>query len=139
MGDAMGEARVASLVGHAGKVVVVGESGAPASGGGVAHRGHLLECDADAAARGVSDGLLVHISEAIFNQAVSEEQSGYGERAGVSMGADTRANTASGGGAPQVGDLRLLEDGGERGGALVSGLVIYETASKGWDGDGGRE
>ena len=93
MGDAMGEARVASLVGHAGKVVVVGESGAPASGGGVAHRGHLLECDADAAARGVSDGLLVHISEAIFNQAVSEEQSGYGERAGVSMGIDTKANT----------------------------------------------
>ena len=93
MGDAMGEARVASLVGHAGKVVVVGESGAPASGGGVAHRGHLLECDADAAARGVSDGLLVHISEAIFNQAVSEEQSGYGERAGVSMGADRKTNT----------------------------------------------
>ena len=91
MGDAMGEARVALLVGHAGKVVVVGESGAPASaGGGVAHRGHLLECDADAAARGVSDGLLVHISEAIFNQAVSEEQSGYGERAGVSMGIDTK-------------------------------------------------
>ena len=28
MGDAMGEARVASLVGHAGEVVV-GESGAP--------------------------------------------------------------------------------------------------------------
>ena len=47
MGDAMGEARIASLVRHAGEVVV-GESGAPASGGGVAHRGHLLECDADA-------------------------------------------------------------------------------------------
>jgi hypothetical protein len=43
--------------------------------------------------------------------------------ANVSAGADTRANTASGGGAPQVGDLRLLEDGGERGGALVSDLV----------------
>ena len=54
------------------------------------------------------------------------------------MGADTRANTASGGGAPQVGDLRLLEDGGERGGALVSDLVASETASEGWGGDGER-
>jgi hypothetical protein len=43
-----------------------------------------------------------------------------------------------GGGAPQVGDLRLLEDGGERGGALFSDLVVSETASEGWDGDGER-
>ena len=55
---------------------------------------------------------------------------GNGERVGVSMGADTRANTASGGGAPQVGDLRLLEDGGERGGALVSDMVVVETAGE---------
>ena len=54
------------------------------------------------------------------------------------MGADTRANTASGGGAPQVGDLRLLEDGGERGGALGSDAVASETASEGWGGDGER-
>jgi len=54
------------------------------------------------------------------------------------MGADTRANTASGGGAPQVGDLRLLEDGGERGGALVSDYVPPQTASGGWGGDGER-
>ena len=46
------------------------------------------------------------------------------------MGADTRANTASGGGAPQLGDLRLLEDGGERGGALVSDLVVPQTVSE---------
>jgi hypothetical protein len=43
-----------------------------------------------------------------------------------------------GGGAPQVGDLRLLEDGGERGGALVSDVVGSETASEGWGGDGER-
>ena len=30
------------------------------------------------------------------------------------MGADTKGNTLWGGGAPEVGDLRLLEDGGER-------------------------
>ena len=61
----------------------------------MAHRGHLLECDADAAARGVFDGLLAHISEAVGIQAVSEEQSGYGERAGMSMGIDRNANTGA--------------------------------------------
>ena len=35
------------------------ESNVGAPGGGVAHRGRLLEGDADAAARGVFDGLLV--------------------------------------------------------------------------------
>ena len=50
------------------------------------------------------------------------------------MGADTRANTASGGGAPQLGDLRLLEDGGERGGALGSDVIESETVR-----DGGSE
>jgi len=44
----------------------------------------------------------------------------------------------SGGSAPQVGDLRLLEDGGERGGALVSEYVPPQTASGGWGGDGER-
>ena len=36
-----------------------------------------------------------------------------------------------GDGPPQVGDLRLLEDGSERGGALVSDRVVSETASEG--------
>ena len=45
----------------------------------------------------------------------------------VSMGIDTKKQTLWGGGAPQVGDLRLLEDGSERGGALVSDLVVVET------------
>ena len=43
------------------------------------------------------------------------------------MGADTKVNTR-GGGALQMGDLRLLEDGGERGGAFVSHTVAPETA-----------
>jgi len=43
------------------------------------------------------------------------------------MGADVKANTG-GGGALQLLDLRLLEDGGERGGALDSDVVAVETA-----------
>ena len=62
-----GEQLAGSLVGEAGEAVVgvAGESGVAAEsdvgapGGGVAHRGRLLEGDADAAARGVFDGLLV--------------------------------------------------------------------------------
>ena len=46
---------------------------------------------------------------------------------GVSMGADTKANTR-GRGALEVGDLRLLEDGGEHGGALGSNVVAGEAA-----------
>jgi hypothetical protein len=36
----------------------------------------------------------------------------------------------SGGSAPQVGDLRLLEDGGERSGALGSDVVASEPVSE---------
>ena len=76
MGEVMGEARVGSLVGDAGEAVV-GELGAPgASGGGVAHRGRLLENDEDAAARGVYDRLFGLVGKAVFPQTVSEEQSG---------------------------------------------------------------
>ena len=48
----------------------------------------------------------------------------------------TQKRTLSGSGAPEVGDLRLLEDGSERGGALVSDVVPIETASEGQDGNG---
>ena len=49
------------------------------------------------------------------------------------MGVDTFANTIGSRfeatqGALQVGDLCLLEDGSERGGALGSDVVILETA-----------
>ena len=37
-----------------------------------------------------------------------------------------------------MSDLRLLEDGGEREGALVSDPVSSETASEGWGGNGER-
>ena len=37
-----------------------------------------------------------------------------------------------------MGDPRLLEDSGERGSALVSDLVVPETANKGRSEDGGR-
>jgi len=47
------------------------------------------------------------------------------------QGALAEKRTLWGGGAPQVCDLRLLEDGGERGGAQVSNPVASETASKG--------
>ena len=47
----------------------------------------------------------------------------------MSRGADTTANTR-GGGAHQLGDLCLLEDGGEHGGALMSDLVKAETANE---------
>ena len=53
----------------------------------------------------------------------------------MSAGADkkvsmalTEKRTLSGGGALEVGDHRLLEDGCERGGALVSDLVVPDTA-----------
>ena len=50
----------------------------------------------------------------------------------MSTGADTKANT-QGRGALEISDLRLLEDGSERGGALVSELVVIETARDGWE------
>ena len=42
----------------------------------------------------------------------------------------TRKRTLLGGGAPQGGNLCLLEDGSERGGALVSDLVAADTAGE---------
>ena len=43
-----------------------------------------------------------------------------------------------GNGAPEVVDLRLLEDGGERGGALDSDVVAIETVGEGRSEDGKR-
>ena len=47
----------------------------------------------------------------------------------------TKRRTLWGCGAPQVRDLRLLEDGFERGGTLISDVVAFETASKGQGGE----
>jgi hypothetical protein len=55
------------------------------------------------------------------------------------MGADSaRKRTLWGSSALEMGDHRLLEDGSERGGALVSDQVVSETASEGWGGDSER-
>jgi hypothetical protein len=48
----------------------------------------------------------------------------------VSTGTDTKANALAAG-ALEVDNLRLLEDGSERGGALVSDRVVSETAREG--------
>ena len=74
VGDA-GEAQAESLAGDAGEAVVgvvgvVGESGVGTRGGGVAHRGRLLELDIDTASRGVFDGPLGLVVEAVVPQAV---------------------------------------------------------------------
>ena len=46
----------------------------------------------------------------------------------AAQGAVTQKRTLWGRGALQVGDLRLLEDGGEHGGALGSNVVAGEAA-----------
>ena len=43
----------------------------------------------------------------------------------------TRKQTFSGGGSLQMGDLRLVEDGSQRSGALGFDAVVFETASEG--------
>ena len=65
------------------------ESNVGAPGGGVAHRGRLLEGDADAAARGVFDGLFGLVVEVVVLQAVS------GRSRGGEMGAGARATHPS--------------------------------------------
>jgi len=54
----------------------------------------------------------------------------------VSMGADRKANTR-GGGALELGDSRLFQDGSERGGALGSDVVVIEATKHGggWGGE----
>ena len=54
------------------------------------------------------------------------------------MGIDTEKRTLWGGGAPQLDDLRLLEDGGECSDALVSGAILIEAASEGQSHVNGR-
>ena len=50
----------------------------------------------------------------------------------------TQRRTLSGGGALELGDSRLFEDGGERGSALGSNVVARNTASEGQDQNGER-
>ena len=48
----------------------------------------------------------------------------------------TQKQTLWGGGALEVGDLRLVEDGSQRSGTLGSDVVASETASEGQNGNG---
>ena len=50
----------------------------------------------------------------------------------------TQKRTLRGGGALEFLDLRLFEDGGERGGALGPDAVVRDTASEGQDENGER-
>ena len=66
---------------------------------------------------------------------------GDGARVGVSVGIYKKVNTIRRRRtrvALEVGDHRLLEDGCERGGALVSDLIVTDTANKGRSEDGVR-
>jgi len=74
------------------------------------------------------------VSDVVVFETMSE---GW-ERAQACQRTLTQKQTLWGGGALQVGDMRLLEDGGERGGTLVSDQVASETASEGWGGGGER-
>ena len=80
---------VEAVVDVVGESSVAAEPGVGAPGGGVAHRGRLLEGDADAAASGVFDGLLVLVVEAVPLQAVT------GKSQGGEMGAGARATHPS--------------------------------------------
>ena len=99
------------------------------SGGGALEDGDhsLLE---DGCERG---GALV--SDLVPPDTAKHGQGWGGERVRVSMGADTKANPL-GGGALEVGDHSLLEDGSERGGALGSDGIVRDTASDVRDGKG---
>ena len=97
--EAMGESRAESLVGDAGKAVmgVTGESGVAvrepgAAGGGVAHRGRLLNLDLDAPAGGFFDGLLGLGVEVIVLQTATgrPKESGVGAGARATHPSDRR-------------------------------------------------
>jgi hypothetical protein len=47
------------------------------------------------------------------------------------MGTAKEKRTLKGGGALELLDLRLLEDGGERGGGLGSDVIVRHAASEG--------
>ena len=76
--------------------------------------------------------------DVVVPETADEGRSGDGERVQACQRALTQKQIQSGGGAPQVGDLRLLEDGGEREGALSPDVVSLETTDERRSGDGER-
>ena len=106
-------------------------------GGGAHERGHGAPLEPIAqlsdTLRGVgAAAIVVEAAELVAAQAANV---GSGI---VSGGVDTKASPLGRRCTPQVGDLRLLEDGGERGGAVNSDRVASETASEEQSGDGER-
>ena len=104
-------------------------------------RGCVLEGDADAAARGVFDGLFGLVVEVVAHQAATGRCKGWvqRERAGVSMGTDIKANTREL--VREVGDLleRLqrrvaLETLCNRGSSFGTEPVVLKTAGVGFGG-----
>jgi hypothetical protein len=79
-------------------------------------------------------------TDAVAEETADEGRCGDGKRvASMSTGADSaRKRTLWGSSALEMGDHRLFEDGGERGGALVADRVASETASERGGGDGER-
>ena len=85
--------------------------------------------------RGVALQALGESGSSFRAESVSRETGSMGADAGDEgcQRALTKRRTLSGGGALEVGDHRLLEDGSERGGALVSDVVVPDTAREdGW-------
>ena len=79
--------------------------------------------------RGVALEALGKSESSLRAEAVVTQTASMGAEVGAEacQGALTQRRTLSGGGAPEVGDHCLLEDGCERGGALVSDLVVPDT------------
>jgi len=79
------------------------------------------------------------VSDLVEPETANKGRSEDGGRVSVSAGADSaRKRTLWGSSALEISDHRLLEDGSERGGALVSDVVALETASEGWGGNSER-
>ena len=91
-------------------------------------------------------GLLQRAQHRVTLEALRESRSSFGTEIAVRETASTRdggtgaeecqraltqKRTLGGGGALEVGDLRILEDGGECSGTLLSDVVGSETASEG--------
>ena len=98
------------------------------------HRGRLLKVDADTSTRGVLERLLGLFGEIVELETVNGDQSGIDtvRAQACQRGADAKANTILGGGALEVGNHCLLEDGSERGGPLVFDAVVPDTTRDGW-------
>ena len=78
-------------------------------------------------------------ADVVEGETTSDRRSGVVREQACQWGADSaRKRTLWGSSALEMGDHRLFEDGGERGGALVADRVASETASDGQSEDGER-